>query len=72
MTNEDTLVSFFLNIERIINVLLDIDEIVPDKEIMITYLLGLPPTWVHLLQDLRFGRKLPILKNYGLATVKKN
>lgn len=37
--------SFFLKIAIIKDDLLAIDEIVPDKELVITTLLGLPPTW---------------------------
>lgn len=44
MTKEDTVDSFFVKIARIRDDLLAIDEIVPDKEFMITTLLGLPPT----------------------------
>ena len=44
MTKEDTLASF-VKIARIRDELLAIDEIVPDKELVITALLGLPPTW---------------------------
>ena len=45
MNKEDTLASFFVNIEIIKDDLLAIDEIFPDKELMITALLGFPPTW---------------------------
>ena len=45
MTQEDTVESFFVKIERIRNDLLAIDEIFPDKELVITTLLGFPPTW---------------------------
>jgi len=44
MTQEDTVESFFVKIERIRNDLLAIDEIFPDKELVITTLLGFPPT----------------------------
>ena len=45
MTKEDTVATFFVKIERIRDDLLAIDEIVTDKEIVITALLGLPASW---------------------------
>jgi len=44
MTKEDIVASFFVKIARIKDDILAIDEVVPDKELMITSLLGLPPT----------------------------
>lgn len=44
-TKEDIMTSFFVNIARIRDDLLAINEIVPDKEIVITVILGFPPTW---------------------------
>ena len=45
MTKEDTVATFFVKIARIRDDLLAIDEIVPDKELVITTLLGLQPSW---------------------------
>ena len=44
MTKEDTIASLFVNIARIRDDLLAIYEMVTDKELVITTLLGLPPT----------------------------
>lgn len=45
MTKEDTMVSFFVKIARIRDDLLATDGIVLDKELVISALLELPPTW---------------------------
>jgi len=57
--------SFFVKIARIRDDILNIDKIFLDKEIVITALLGLPPTWGAFVAGLKIGRKLPLLKNYG-------
>ncbi len=44
MTKEDIVETLFVNIARFRDDILAIDEIVPDKELMITALLGLPPS----------------------------
>ena len=45
ITKEDILFTFFVKIEIIRYGLLAIDEMVTDKELVITTILGLPPTW---------------------------
>jgi len=44
MNKEDTVASFFVKIARIRDDILAINEIVLDKELVSTALLGLPPT----------------------------
>lgn len=44
MTKEDTVATFFVKIFRLGDDLLSIDEIIPDKELMIIAILGLPPS----------------------------
>lgn len=45
MTKEDTMSFLFVKIARTRDDFLAIDGIVPDKELLITALLGLAPTW---------------------------
>jgi len=45
MTKEDTMASFFMRIARLRDELQAIDEIVLEKELVITALLGLPTSW---------------------------
>lgn len=45
MTKEDTVASFFVRITRLRDELQIIDEIVLEKEFVITALLGLPTSW---------------------------
>ena len=45
MSKEDIVATFFVKIARLGDDLLAIDEIVPDKELVITSLLVLPPSW---------------------------
>jgi len=45
MTKEDIVASFFVRIARLRDELQAIDEIVPEKELVITALLGLPTSW---------------------------
>lgn len=43
--NTDTVASFLVRIARMSDELQGIDEIVPEKELLITALLGLPTSW---------------------------
>jgi len=52
MTKDDIVASFFVSISRIRDELQAIDEIVPEKEPVITALLGLPPTWTSFASGL--------------------
>ena len=45
MTKEDVVATLFVNTTRIRDDTISIDEIVTDKELVITTLLGLPPSW---------------------------
>jgi len=45
MTKDDTVASLFVRISRIRDEIQAIDEILLEKELVITALLGLPPTW---------------------------
>ena len=72
ITKEGIVVSFFVKIARIRDELLAIDEIVPDKELVITTLLGFPPTWGAFVVGLNNWKVVPTLKNYGLPPVRKN
>ena len=45
MRKDDTVSSYFIRISRIRDVLQVIDQIVPEKELVITVLLGLPKSW---------------------------
>lgn len=45
MTKEGTMPSFFVRIVRLRDELWEIDEIVPEKELVMTALLGLPTSW---------------------------
>lgn len=58
MTKEDAMASF-VKIARIRDELLAIDEIVLDKELMITVLLGLPPTWGAFAAGLNSWKEAP-------------
>ena len=44
MTKKDIVATFFVKIARLKDDLLAIDEIIPDKELVITVILGLPPS----------------------------
>ena len=45
MTKEDNVETFFVKIARLRDDILAIDEISPDKGLVITALLGFPPSW---------------------------
>jgi len=71
MTKEDIVATFFVKIARLRDDLLAIDEIFLDKELVITTLLGFPPSWGAFVAVLNIRRYLPPLKNYGPLVVKK-
>ena len=52
MTKEDIVSSLFAKIARIRYELLTIDEIMPDKELVITTILVLPPAWGYFTSAL--------------------
>jgi len=59
MTREYAVVSFFVKISRIKDDIFAIDEIVPDKELLITVILGLPPTWGAFVTRLNSWKEAP-------------
>ena len=59
MTKDDTVASFFIRITIIRDDLLAIDEIVTKKELVITALLGLPPTWSAFASGLNNWKETP-------------
>lgn len=62
MTQEDTMAFFFVKIARITDDILAIDEIVPNKELVITALLGLPLTWGEFAPGLNSWKEAPTLE----------
>ena len=59
MKKEDTISSFFVRITMIRDELLVIDEIVLDKELVITAILGLPPSWGSFASSLNNWKETP-------------
>jgi len=59
MTKEDTMASLFVNIATIKDDRLAINEIILDKEFVITSLLGLPPTWVAFVVGINSWKVYP-------------
>ena len=62
MTKDDTVASFFVRIYRIRDEIQAIDEIVLEKELVITAFLGLPPTWSSFASGLSSWKESPIFK----------
>jgi len=67
MTKEDTMGSFFVKIARTRDDLLAFDEIVPDKELVIIALLGLPPTWGAFAVGLNSWKEAPTFEELWTA-----
>jgi len=61
------LASFFIKIERIRDDLLVIDEIILDKELMITARLGFPPTWGIFVAGLNSWKVAPTFEETWTA-----
>ena len=59
MTKDDIVASFFVRISRIRDELQAIDEIVPENELVIIALLGLPPTWSSFASGLNSWKEAP-------------
>ena len=57
MTKDDIVPSFFVRISRIRDELQAIDELVSEKELVITALLGLAPTWNYFASGLNSWKK---------------
>ena len=71
MTKDDTVVSFFVRISRIRDDLQAIDEIVPVKELVITALLGLPPTWSDFASRINNWKETPSFEELWNACSQK-
>ena len=67
MTKEDTMAPFCVKIARIKDDLLAIDEIVPDKELMIAALSGLPPIWGAFAVGLNNWKEAPTFEELWTA-----
>ena len=67
MSKEDIVASFFVKIARIRDDILSIDEIVPDKELVITTILGLPPTWGAFAAGLNSWKVAPTFEELWTA-----
>lgn len=59
MTKDDIVASFFIGISRIRDELQAIDEIVPEKELVITALLGLPTSWSAFASGINSWKDTP-------------
>ena len=59
MTEENIVATFFVKIARLRDNLLAINEIVPDKELVINAILGLPPSWSAFASGLNSGKVAP-------------
>ena len=59
MIKDDIVASFFVKIARIRDELQEIDEIVPEKELMITALLGLPTSWSSFASRINSWKDTP-------------
>ena len=59
MTKEDILASFFVRIARLRDELQAIEEIVPENELVITALLGLPTSWSAFSSSLNNWKETP-------------
>lgn len=59
MTKEDIVATFFVKIARLRDDLSAIDKIVPNKELVITSLLGLPPSWGAFAASLNIWKVAP-------------
>ena len=60
MTKEDIVATLFVKVERIRDDILAMDEIVRHEELLITALLGLPPSWRYFPLGLNSWKEGPI------------
>ena len=62
MTKDDIVASFFVKITRIRDELQAIDEIVAEKELVVTALLGLPTSWSAFAPRMNSWKDTPTFK----------
>ena len=71
MTKDDTVASFLVKILRIRDELQAIDEIVLEKELVITALLGLPTSWSAFASGINSWKDTPTFEQLWTHVVKK-